>query len=148
MGRPQWAEGAKFDTALARWRNRHELDEWIGNWTSQHDDLELARRLQGLGIAAGSAMTAQDLVNDFHLRERGYMWGFSNLQAPAVGLRVFAGRPYRDPGNPMSIAKVAQLGQDNEAILAKLAGLSPADITELESEGVVYGAPRPDEPRP
>ena len=64
MGGPQWAEEAKFGTALARWHNRHELDELIGNWTSQHDDLELARRLQGLGIAAGSALTAQDLVND------------------------------------------------------------------------------------
>ena len=148
MGSPQWAEGAKFGSALARWRNRHELDALIGNWTSQHDDLELARRLQGLGIAAGSAMNAQDLVNDLHLRERGYMSEFSNPQAPAVGSRVFAGRPYRDPGNPMSIAKVAALGQDNETILAELAGLSPAEIGELESEGVVFGAPRPDEPRP
>ena len=148
MSRPQWAEGAKFGTALARWHNRHELDELIGTWTAQHDDLELARRLQGLGIAAGSAMTAQDLVNNFHLRERGYMWEFSNPQAPAVGSRLFAGRPFRDPGNPMSIAKVAGLGQDNEAILAELAGLSPAEIGELESEGVVFGAPRPDEPRP
>ena len=148
MGRPQWAEDAKFGTALARWRNRHELDELIGNWTSQHDDLELTRRLQGLGIAAGSAMTAHDLANDSHLRERGYLWEFTNPQAPAVGPRVFAGRPFRDPGNPMSITKVAQLGEDNAAILAELAGLSPAEIGELESAGVVYGAPRPDEPRP
>ena len=104
--------------------------------------------MQRLGIAAGSAMTAQDLANDSHLRERGYMWEFSNPQAPAVGPRVFAGRPFRDPGNPTSIERVAQLGQDNEAILADLAGLSPAEIGELESEGVVLGAPRPDEPRP
>ena len=48
----------------------------IGNWTCQHDDLELARRLQGLGIAAGSAMTAENLVNDSHLRERSFMWEF------------------------------------------------------------------------
>ena len=93
-------------------------------------------------------MTAEDLVNDFHLRERGYLWEFANPQAPAVGSRVFAGRPFKDAGNPMSIAKVAGLGEDNEAILAELAGLSPAEIGELESEGVVFAAPRPDEPRP
>ena len=93
-------------------------------------------------------MTAEDLVHDSHLRERGYLWEFSNPQAPAVGSRVFAGRPYKDPGNPMSIEKVAGLGQDNDAILAELAGLSPAEIGELESEGVVFGAPRPDESRP
>ena len=148
MGSPLWADGAKFGTALSRWQNRHELDELIGNWTSQHDDLELAGKLQVLGITAGSAMTAQDLVNDTHLRERDYLWEFANPQAPAVGPRVFAGRPYRDPGNPMSIAKVAGLGEHNEAILADLAGLSAEEIGELESEGVVFGAPRPDESRP
>ena len=90
-------------------------------------------------------MTAQDLANDSHLRERGYLWEFPNPQAPAVGSRIFAGRPFRDPVNPMSIEKVAKLGQDNGAILAELAGLSPVEIGELESEGVVYGEPRPDE---
>ena len=148
MGQPAWAEGAKFGTALARWHNRHELDELLSEWTCQHDDLELARKLQGAGVAAGSAMTAQDLVNNFHLRERGYMWEFANPQAPAVGSRLFAGRPFRDPGNPMSITQVAGLGENNEEILTGLAGLSSAEVGELVEKGVVFGAPRPDEARP
>ena len=148
MSSPPWADESRFDTALSRWQNRHELDELVAGWTAQHDDLELARELQGQGITAGSCMTAKDLVNDAHLQERGYLWEFANPQAPEVGPRVFAGRPFRDEGNLMSISKVAGLGQDNGPILSELAGLSQSEIAELESDGVIFGAPRPDEPGP
>ena len=148
MGSPAWADQPRFDTALSRWRHRHDLDQLIAEWTSQHDDLELARQLQQQGITAGACLTAHDLVNDPHLRERDYLWEFPNPQAPEVGPRIFAGRPFQDPGNPMSITKVAGLGQDNAAILTDLAGLSPAETEDLEAAGVIYGAPRPDEPRP
>ena len=120
----------------------------MGEWTSQHDDMELARELQEQGIAAGSCMTAADLVNDAHLQARDYLWEFPNPQAPEVGPRIFAGRPFKDAGNPMAIATAAGLGQNNTEVLADLAGLSPAEIQEMEAEGVIFGAPRPDEPRP
>jgi crotonobetainyl-CoA:carnitine CoA-transferase CaiB-like acyl-CoA transferase len=148
MGNPDWVGAARFDTALSRWQNRHELDELLGEWTAQHDDLELARELQAQGITAGACMTAKDLVNDPHLSQREFMWEFANPQAAEVGARIFAGRPFRDSGNPMSLDKVAGLGQDNEAILFQLAGLSPSEIAGLEADGVVFSAPRPDEPRP
>ena len=148
MSSPPWADEPRFDTALSRWQNRHELDELVAEWTAQHDALELARELQGQGITAGSCMTAKDLVNDAHLQERGYLWEFANPQAPEVGPRVFAGRPFRDEANSMSISKVAGLGQDNGPILSELAGLSQSEIAELESDGVIFGAPRPDEPGP
>ena len=148
MGSPAWSKGPRFGTCLSRWHNRHELDELIGAWTSQHDDMELAMDLQRQGITAGSCMTARDLVNDPHLQDREYLQEFANPQAPEVGSRVFAGRPFRDAGNPMSITRVAGLGQDNGVILSELAGLSHSEMRDLETEGVIFGAPRPDEPRP
>lgn len=148
MGSPDWARDTKFDTALSRWQNRHELDQLLGEWTSQHDDLELASDLQARGITAGACMTARDLVNDPHLQEREYLWEFANPQVPEVGPRVFAGRPYRDAGNPMTLSKVAGLGQDNETILSELAGLSQSEISDLQADRVIFDAPRPDESRP
>ena len=148
MGVPGWAGDARFDTALSRWQNRHELDELLGEWTSQHDDLELARDLQEQGITAGACMAAKDLVNDPHLISRDYLWEFANSQAPEVGPRTFAGRPFRDVGNPMTISKAAGLGEDNESILSQLGGLSQSEIAGLEADGVIFSAPRPDEPRP
>jgi crotonobetainyl-CoA:carnitine CoA-transferase CaiB-like acyl-CoA transferase len=148
MGSQEWAGDARFDTAASRWENRHELDTLVAEWTSQHDDLELARELQQQGITAGSCMTARDLVGNAHLQERRFMWEFPNTQAPEVGSRIFAGRPYRDPGNPMSIRRAAGLGEDNEAILTDLAGLSSDEIKGLIQDEVVFGIPRPEEPRP
>ena len=148
MGSPDWARDTRFDTALSRWQNRHELDQLLGEWTSQHDDLELARVLQERGITAGACMTARDLVNDPHLEEREYLWEFPNAQVPEVGPRIFAGRPYRDAGNPMTLSKVAGLGQDNETILSELASLTQSEISGLQADGVIFDAPRPDESRP
>ena len=104
--------------------------------------------MQERGITAGACVTAKDLVNDPHLISREYLWEFANPQAPGVGPRVFAGRPVRDSRNPMSLNKVAGLGQDNGTILSELAGLSQSEIAGLEADGVIFGAPRPDEPRP
>ena len=148
MGAPDWACDTRFDTVLSRWQNRHELDHLLGEWTSQHDDLELASDLQARGITAGACMTARDLVNDRHLQEREYLWEFTNAQAPEVGPRIFAGRPYRDAGNPMTLSKVAGLGQDNGTILSELAGLTQSEISGLQADGVIFDAPRPDESRP
>ena len=148
MGSPAWAGHEKFATVLSRWENRHELDELVAEWTAGHDDLELARDLQQQGITAGSAMTAQDLVNDPHLQQRGFLWEYENPQAPSVGRRVFAGRPFRDPQVPMTLRRVAALGEDNHAVLREIGGLSDAEIEELAHESVIFGAPKPGERAP
>ena len=148
MGSPAWAGEEKFATVLSRWENRHELDELVAEWTAGHDDLELARDLQQQGITAGSAMTAQDLVNDPHLQQRGFLWEYENPQAPSVGRRVFAGRPFRDPQVPMTLRRVAALGEDNHAVLREIGGLSDAEIEELAHESVIFGAPKPGERAP
>ena len=148
MGSPAWAGDEKFATVLSRWENRHELDELVAEWTAAHDDLELARDLQQQGITAGSAMTAQDLVNDPHLQQRGFLWEYENPQAPSVGPRVFAGRPFRDPQVPMTLRRVAGLGEDNHAVLQEIGGLSDAEIEELAQENVVFGAPKSGERAP
>ena len=148
MGWPAWAEEPQFDTARSRWNHRHQLDQKMAEWTALHDDRELARDLQEQGITAGAALTAQDLVNDPHLQERGYLWEFANPQAPGVGPRVFAGRPFRNPQLPLSIERAAALGQDNQEILSEIAGLSEGEIETLTREGIIARMPRPDEPRP
>ena len=148
MGSPGWACESRFDTVLSRWQNRHELDELLAEWTAQYDDLALAADLQEQGITAGACMTARDLVNDPHLKDRDYLWEFANTQAPEVGPRIIAGRPFRDSGNPMSLSKVAGLGRDNGAVLGELADLPQSDIDGLEADGVIFGEPRPEEPRP
>ena len=148
MGNPDWAADARFDSAVGRWKHRAEIDQELGKWTAQWDDLELGRMLQGKGISAGPAMTAQQLANDDHLNQRGFLWEFENPVSSGVGPRVYAGRPFRTQEIPLSITKAAGLGQDNREILEGIAGLSAAEIAELAEEGVIGSEPRPDERAP
>ena len=148
MGDAEWARDEKFATVLSRWDNRHELDRLIAEWTSQHDDIEMAKSLQERGISAGACLTAQDLASDPHLQDRDYLWEFANPQAPSVGPRVFAGRPFRDPNLPVGLHRVAQLGEDNQYVLGEIAGLSPSEIDRLYDDGIVFSQPKEGERAP
>ena len=148
MDFPDWAEAAKFNTALGRWQNRQELDQLLGEWTATKDDQELARQLQQHGISAGASLTAQDLVNDTHLKQRGFFREFGNPQAPSVGPRTFAGRPFQIPGISLNINKVAGLGSNNQEVLEEAAEMSPAEIEELYQAEVIFNSPKPDERGP
>jgi crotonobetainyl-CoA:carnitine CoA-transferase CaiB-like acyl-CoA transferase len=148
MGNPAWAADSRFDTTGGRWENRHELEERLGQWTSTQQAQALMGHLQAFWVPAGAVLTAADLVHDSHLQERGYLQAFTNPNAPRVGPRIYAGRPFRMPHIPMAIHRVAALGEHNEQILRELAGLSPAEIKDLADQGVIASRPRPTEPAP
>jgi benzylsuccinate CoA-transferase BbsF subunit len=148
MGSPEWAADSRFDTIGGRWENRHELEERLGQWTSTHQAQALMDYLQAFGVPAGAVLSAEELVNNTHLRERGYLQAFTNPNAPQVGPRIYAGRPFRMPHIPVAIRRVAALGEHNEQILHELAGLSPAEIKDLADQGVIASRPRPTEPAP
>jgi benzylsuccinate CoA-transferase BbsF subunit len=142
MGSPSWAMDPRFDTVSGRWQHRHELDARLEGWTAAHDDQALMHLLQRHGVPAGAVLTARDLVADAHLRERGYFECFTNANAPRVGPRLYAGRPFRLPKLPVAMTLVAALGQHNLQILRDVAELSEADIQHLIAAGVIATRPR------
>lgn len=142
MGEPAWAADARYATVPGRWTHRHELDEHLAQWTATQEAHQLMHLLQSHGVAAGVVSTARDLVADPHLRERGYFEVFTHPNAPRVGPRVYAGRPFRIPTMPLSLRLVSALGQHNLQILRHVAGLSEADIQQLAEAGVIATRPR------
>ena len=148
LGRPPWAADSRFSTVVGRWENRHELDRLLGDWTATQDDQGLMNHLQKHGVAAGAVLTAQDLVENPHLRERGYLQEFDNPSAPSVGPRVYAGRPFRIADASLDIRHVATLGEHNVEVLRDIAGMSDADIQQLVDEGIIASNPRPTEAAP
>jgi benzylsuccinate CoA-transferase BbsF subunit len=143
MGQPSWAQDPRFDTVAGRWQHRRELDEQIGQWTETRDNEALMHLLQAHGVPAGAVLTARDLVANPHLRERGYFEVFTNENAPRVGLRVYAGRPFRIPNIPEALTLVSALGQHNVEILREVAKLSAQEIQQLLDGGII--ATRPNE---
>lgn len=148
MDNPNWADEPRFDSTIGRWEHRHELDDNLGRWTATQDDRELMQMLQNRGISAGAVFTAKDLVDDTHLNQRGFFTDFDNPNAPQVGPRKYAGRPFRNSAIPMAVGSVAALGEQNTGILRDIAGLSADEIEDLAAAGVISTAPRPEEPRP
>ena len=142
MGNPAWALEARFATALSRRQHRHDLDRLLAEWTSTQDDQALMHHLQAHGIAAGSVMTAKDLVADPHLRERGYFEVFDNPNAPEVGPRIYAGRPFRCSEMPVSLFLSSALGQHNVEVLRDIGGLRDPEIQQLVEQGIIHTKPR------
>src|SRR5688572_19634356 len=144
IGAPAWAQDARYDSVQGRWRNRHEIDRHLAAWTATQDDKALAGLLQTQGVCAGAVLTAGDLVDDPHLRQREFIQRFER----AGGQRTYAGRPFRIPGVPMTIRHTADLGEHNEAVLREVGGLTPEEIRALAAEGVISNRPKPDEKAP
>jgi crotonobetainyl-CoA:carnitine CoA-transferase CaiB-like acyl-CoA transferase len=104
--------------------------------------------LQSNGVAAGAVLTAEDLVANPHLGERGYIEEFENVNAPQAGPRKYAGRPFRMEGVSFAIRHVAALGEHNVETLRDVAGLSDDEITTLANEGIISTQPLPTETPP
>jgi benzylsuccinate CoA-transferase BbsF subunit len=148
MGDPSWAQDVQYDAAQSRWQHRHALDEHVAAWTATQDDKALMALLQARGVCAGAVLTAADLVNDPHLRQRGFLQDYNREGSPTVGVRTYAGRPFRVPGMPMAIRHTARMGEHNNVVLQQVAGLSSDEIAALAEQGVIFNRPRADEKAP
>ena len=148
MDEPLWAADSRFETAQGRWNHRHNLGDLLSEWTQTQDDQELMNHLQSNGVAAGAVLTAEDLVANPHLGERGYIEEFENVNAPQAGPRKYAGRPFRMEGVSFAIRHVAALGEHNVETLRDVAGLSDDEIATLANEGIISTQPLPTETPP
>jgi benzylsuccinate CoA-transferase BbsF subunit len=142
MGHPSWAMDPRFDTVPGRWQHRRALDEQIEQWAATYDNEALTHLLQAHGVAAGAVLTARDLVANPHLREREYFEVFTNENAPGVGPRIYAGRPFRIPNIPESLTLVSALGQHNVQVLREVAKLSEGEIRQLLEAGIIATRPK------
>jgi crotonobetainyl-CoA:carnitine CoA-transferase CaiB-like acyl-CoA transferase len=136
MGDPEWARAAKFADQFGRWKNRDEIDARLGQWTRNHDHLELAAALQRQGVPAGPVLDSVELHEDKHLWEWGYWWRMNHQE---VGERILPGMPVKLRNVPeLNYSYPPDLGQHNREVFGGLLGLSDAEIKILMEEKVIY----------
>ena len=134
-GHREWLSDQRFSDPTARLMYRQELDYWIGNWTAQYTPHQVMMMLQRAGIAAGVVQNAEDLYRDPHLRERGFS---REVFHPQIGWLTRAGSSVRltqHGFSPNDVTHVA--GQDNDAVLGEILGLSSAEISDLAERQVL-----------
>ena len=117
-------------------RARHdELDAAIEAWSAPLDGRVAVDVLQEAGVPAGRVLDMRTLKDDPHLYARGF-W----IRVPNPKMH-----PYRKHGvvwrlleaNPTITRHAPYLGADNRDVLGTVAGLSAAEIDQLEADGII-----------
>ena len=116
------------------------LNEVIANWTRPQEAEVLMLKLQQAGIPAVMCLSSKRLVENPHLKERGF-WQW--LDRAVVGHQPNPSAPYLVDGERVSIdAPAPTLGQQNREVLKDLLGLDDDRLAYLASAGVVGDKPR------
>ena len=136
MARADLAADPRLTTSAGRKADEDRVDAQVGAWTRDREARGAMEALQGKGIAAGVVADARDLVDgDPHLRARGY---WERAIHPVVGEFPHEGVVARLADTPGRVWHAAPtLGQHTRAILAGVLGLTDAEITRCEKEGLL-----------
>ena len=136
MGNPAWTEEDKFADGYSRWKNQEEMDRHIEAWTQNYTPYEVTEMLQKAGVAAFPCLSNRGLVEDPHLKARGF---FEEWDHPEIGKRKYDGMTWKMSKTPGRIRKRAPLvGEHNNYVFGELLGLSQEEIGRLVQEKILF----------
>jgi len=135
IGEPEWTKDNRFSSLEERKSHEDELDQLVGEWTSQHDAYEVMEKMQAAGVPAGVVQKAEDLHRDPQLEYRHYFWELEHLE---IGRHRYDGPPFKLSHTPCEVKTAAPvLGQHTELVCTQLLGMSDEEFTQLLNEGVL-----------
>ncbi len=130
-----WLGDTRFTDEFKRHAHYEELDSVIEKWTSRHTPDEVTRLLQEAGIATGPALDVAELLDNEHLRKRGFV---VEVDHPEAGRRKAAGIPWKLGNVPEAEYRHAPLiGEHNCYVFHELLGLPESEVEELIDKGVI-----------
>ena len=133
-----------FDVDLSlegdRFKARDALAALVGAWVSTRTLAEVSERFDKFNVCWGAYQTFQQLLEeDWRCSPANPL--FSDIEQPGVGVLRAAGSPLtfaklqRTPPEPAPL-----LGQDTDAVLSDILGLSQLEVGRLHDGGVVASA--------
>lgn len=135
MGDPEWSRNTEFADHAARVRHIGALHERIGEWTRQHDDRDLAARLQRHGVAAAPVLNVADLLHDPHYRARGT---FIEVIHPLGFKETIYGAYVKTSRTEAQVRTGPMIGQDNDYVFTRLLGIDENRYRALIEAEVIY----------
>ena len=134
IGNPEWTKKEDFNDELSRWQHQDELDRLISDWTRNHTHYEVMEILQRAGVAAGPSLDIEELVNDPHLRERGF---FIEIDQPEM-TKTWPILPWKQTDTLKGDYYHAPLlGEHNDYVFGQLLGMPQDEIAHLVEEKVI-----------
>jgi benzylsuccinate CoA-transferase BbsF subunit len=136
MGSPAWGGDARYTTHAGRKEHEDALEASLTEWTLKHTAEELMALLQAKGVPAGVVQNARDVLEDEHMKARGY---FRYLEHPETGRSAYDGPPFvlsKTPGELRAPAPL--LGQHNEQVCKEILGMDDEQIAEALIAQALY----------
>ncbi|WP_102347249.1 CaiB/BaiF CoA transferase family protein [Bacillus sp. Marseille-P3661] len=135
MDRKDLAEDECFQTNEGRAKHMEYIDGEIGKWTKQYELQDVLQLLDQSGIPAGPIYNIEDMMKDPHFLARKM---FEDVQVEGLGNLKVPGIIPKLSETPGSIDWAGpKLGEHNEEVIKKLAGLSDEQFNKLKELGVI-----------
>jgi benzylsuccinate CoA-transferase BbsF subunit len=137
LGLPELAGDPRFATLEARKRNEDALEAALAPAVLGWERWALARALQDAGVPAWPVLSSGDILEDAHLRARGF---WRTLDHPVIGEMRAPSAPFRELGGDRTgpVEAAPLLGAHTREIAGSLLGLSDAEIDELTAEKTLW----------
>lgn len=142
IGRSEWIQDERLATR-ADWAANLEtiIRPGVEQWAAGLRKEEAAAALAAFGVAAGPVNSAEDILADPHVIERGLIHSFEtsdgsrpvNVVGSPIAFRHGDSAPTEDP----TPARWPLLGADTDRVLGERLGMSEEEIASLYKEGVV-----------
>jgi crotonobetainyl-CoA:carnitine CoA-transferase CaiB-like acyl-CoA transferase len=139
IGYPQGKTDPRFATVATKEANWPALLELIEGWTRQRSGAECEAVLMKAGVPCSRYRTVREAMADPQIAGRGTL---ARLGEGEDSFLV-ANAPYRLSATPMSARpRLAALGEHSCEVLAGELGLTPKQLDELQTRGVLGKAPQ------
>ncbi len=137
MGKPELASDPRFEDHLTRLKEEHatEILRIVADWARTKTAEELEELAEKHGFAASRLFTTGDVVDDKHIRERGFM---TEVDDPLLGQYLEYEFPVMMSKTPPKVRwSVRPVGFDNEYIMVHHLGKSEDEIRRLYECGAL-----------
>ena len=120
-----------FDTPMG---NADKIDELMDLWLSTRDKFEVVRLAQELRLPFTEVLTPEEILQDPHLEERGFL---VNLKHPLEPNLLQPGHAALMSETPWINQRAPLIGEHTDEILQTLLGIDEDERAELRDKGVI-----------
>ena len=154
MGSPDWAAMEIFDTQEGRWDGEDLLHMWLAEWAAPQRVMDLFHLGQGNRIGFAPVNSIEQMLEDPHLKERGFLVeveqpGLGKITLPGPAARLSNSYwSVRKPAPPLGGHQGATFEQQRSSQIKSgpkrslpLEGVTVADFTWGVGWAILYDAP-------
>lgn len=135
MGRPDLKLEPRYATNALRCAVMDEVDDLVEGWTCKLPRDEVTALLKRFRVPSAPVRNLREVMNDPHMHQRGML---ETIEHPELGRIVVPTSPLRFHGaDKVKTIPSPTVGQHNSEVYGDWLGLTPTEIEDLKTSGVI-----------